>query len=74
LTPQVEVIDTSISAATREWLPKARVARNAGYAEAVYLLPYGGCLPLALVASTPEYEWLTLKHGKPSPPKPEPVG
>ncbi len=62
----------NLSKATREWLPKARTPDVAGYAEGIYCLPYG-ILPIALVASTPEYEWLTLKHGsatRPTDPKP----
>ena len=41
----------------REWLPRARLPREAGYSEG--LLRAGGShLPLAVIASTPEYEFL----------------
>jgi hypothetical protein len=40
-----------------EWLPRARLPREAGYAEG--LLRFGPAhLPLAIVASTPEHEFL----------------
>jgi conjugal transfer ATP-binding protein TraC len=40
-----------------EWLPKARLPGEAGYSEG--LLRFGVAhLPMAIVASTPEYEWL----------------
>lgn len=40
-----------------EWLPRARLPREAGYSEG--LLRFGsGHIPLAVVASTPEYEFL----------------
>ncbi len=43
--------------AETEWLPRARLPREAGYAEG--LLRLGPAhLPLALIASTPEYEFL----------------
>lgn len=41
-----------------EWLPKARLPRDAGYAESLWRIGELH-LPLALVASTPEYEFLT---------------
>ena len=66
---------TEVSTATRdffqltpaetEWLPRARLPAEAGYSEG--LLRFGpGHLPLAIVASTPEYEWLrdTLGAGE----------
>jgi len=45
--------------AAREWLPRARVPKDAGYAEGVWPMAYGGLLPVAVVASTPEYDWLS---------------
>ena len=40
-----------------DWLPRARLPKEAGYAEG--LLRYGPAhLPLAVIASTPEYEFL----------------
>ncbi len=43
--------------AEAEWLPKARLPREAGYSESLWRI--GDLhLPLALVASTPEYEFL----------------
>lgn len=57
----------SVSTATREffrltgaeadWLPRARLPREAGYAEGLLRLG-AGHLPLAIVASTPEYDFL----------------
>jgi hypothetical protein len=55
-----------LSPQVAEWLPKARTQSEAGYAEAVFPLPYGGYIPLAIVASTPEYEWLTSHRGGPA--------
>jgi hypothetical protein len=46
-----------LTAAEAEWLPRARLPREAGYSEG--LLRFGaGHLPLAIIASTPEFEWL----------------
>jgi hypothetical protein len=46
------------------WLPKARLPKEAGYSEA--LLRLGPAhLPLALIASTPEYEFLVAALGDP---------
>ena len=46
-----------------DWLPKARLPRESGYSEA--LLRFGPAhLPLALVASTPEFEFLTRALGR----------
>ena len=46
-----------LTPAESEWLPRARFRGKAGYAEA--LLRFGpGHLPIAIVASTPEFEWL----------------
>lgn len=47
-----------------DWLPRARLPRESGYAEG--LLVYFARpvrIPVAVVASTPEYEWLTERHG-----------
>ncbi len=47
-----------LTAAEADWLPRARLPREAGYAEG--LLRIGPShLPLALIASTPEYELLS---------------
>jgi hypothetical protein len=46
-----------------DWLPRARLPREAGYSEA--LLRFGPAhLPLALIASTPEYELLRGALGR----------
>ncbi|MCI4365366.1 MAG: DUF87 domain-containing protein [Thermoplasmata archaeon] len=42
------------------WLPKARLPRSAGYSESLWRVGELH-LPLAIVASTPEYEFLTRK-------------
>ncbi|MCI4330791.1 MAG: DUF87 domain-containing protein [Thermoplasmata archaeon] len=58
--------------AESEWLPRARLPREAGYSEG--LLRFGEAhLPIALVASTPEYEFLTRALGSPSPVPAAPV-
>ena len=47
-----------LTEAESEWLPKARLPREAGYSEG--LLRSGPAhLPIAIVATTPEYEFLT---------------
>jgi hypothetical protein len=68
---------TEVSAETRsffgltpaeaEWLPNARLPREAGYSESLWRIGELH-LPLAIVAATPEYEFLTsrLDGGKPS--------
>jgi len=50
-----------------EWLPKARLPRSAGYSESLWRVGELH-LPLAIVASTPEYEFLlrSLGSGRPS--------
>jgi Helicase HerA, central domain len=54
-----------LTAAEADWLPRARLPREAGYAEG--LLRHGPAhLPLALVASTPEYELLSATLGRPA--------
>ncbi|MGC2290057.1 MAG: DUF87 domain-containing protein [Thermoplasmata archaeon] len=60
-----------LTAAEAEWLPKTRLPGEAGYSEG--LLRFGaGHLPLAIVASTPEFEWLSsLLGGERSPSPPE---
>ncbi len=46
-----------LTEAEAEWLPRARLPAEAGYSEG--LLRFGPQhLPLAIVATTPEYEWL----------------
>ncbi|MCI4363141.1 MAG: DUF87 domain-containing protein [Thermoplasmata archaeon] len=48
----------ALSSAEAEWLARARLPREAGYSEG--LLRFGPAhLPIAVVASTPEYEWLS---------------
>lgn len=52
-----------LTALEAEWLPRARLPRESGYAEA--LLRFGPAhLPIALVASTPEFELLTSALGR----------
>ncbi len=47
-----------LTGAEADWLPRARLPKEAGYSEG--LLRFGSAhLPLAVVASTPEYELLT---------------
>ncbi len=49
-----------------EWLPRARLPREAGYSEG--LLRLGAShLPIALVASTPEFAFLSRVLGAPAP-------
>lgn len=51
-----------LTAAEAEWLPKARLPRSAGYSESLWRV--GDLhLPLAVVASTPEYELLARRLG-----------
>ena len=47
-----------LGAAEAEWLPKARLPREAGYSESLWRIGEWH-LPLAIVASTPEYEFLS---------------
>jgi hypothetical protein len=56
----------------REWLPRARVASEAGYAEALLVTKWAN-LPVAVVASTPEYEYLTATLGTWTPARAERV-
>ncbi|HEV2318062.1 MAG TPA: DUF87 domain-containing protein [Thermoplasmata archaeon] len=60
-----------LTAPEAEWLPRAKLPREAGYAEA--LLRFGAAhLPLAIVASTPEYRFLSEALGRAvAPPRPE---
>jgi hypothetical protein len=53
----------ALTAAEAEWLPKARLPREAGYSESLWRVGEYH-LPLALVASTPEYEFLTRTLGR----------
>jgi hypothetical protein len=53
----------SLGPAESEWLPKARLPREAGYSEALWRVGEWH-LPLALVASTPEFEFLTGTLGR----------
>ena len=47
----------ALGTAEAEWLPKARLPREAGYSESLWRIGEWH-LPLAVVASTPEYEFL----------------
>ena len=47
-----------LTGAEAEWIPKARLPRDAGYAESLWRIGELH-LPLAIVAATPEYEFLT---------------
>jgi hypothetical protein len=52
-----------LTPAEAEWLPKARLPREAGYSESLWRI--GALhLPLAVIASTPEYEFLTSTLGQ----------
>ncbi|MHB8352460.1 MAG: VirB4 family type IV secretion system protein [Thermoplasmata archaeon] len=62
-----------LTRAEAEWLPRARLPREAGYSEGI--LRWGiGHLPIAVVASTPEYEFLARNLALPPlrPPSPTP--
>jgi hypothetical protein len=63
-----------LTPAEAEWLPKARLPRDAGYSESLWRIGEYH-LPLALVAATPEYELLgsTLGRTGSDPPSPLPV-
>ncbi len=52
-----------LTAAEAEWLPKARLPREAGYSESLWRVGELH-LPLAIVASTPEFEFLTGTLGR----------
>ncbi|HTT15537.1 MAG TPA: DUF87 domain-containing protein [Thermoplasmata archaeon] len=56
-----------LTAAEAEWLPRARLPREAGYSESLWRVGEMH-LPLAVVASTPEYELLTGTLGRDPPP------
>jgi hypothetical protein len=52
-----------LTGAEAEWLPRARLPAEAGYAESLWRI--GALhLPLAIVASTPEYEFLSDALGR----------
>ncbi|MGA8710949.1 MAG: ATP-binding protein [Thermoplasmata archaeon] len=52
-----------LTGAEAEWLPRARLPRETGYSESLWR--FGELhLPLALVASTPEYEFLAATLGR----------
>jgi len=53
-----------LTGAEAEWLPKARLPREVGYAESLWRIGELH-LPLAIVASTPEHEFLTRVLGRP---------
>jgi hypothetical protein len=52
-----------LTTAEAEWLPKARLPRDAGYSESLWRVGEYH-LPLAVVASTPEYEFLEKTLGR----------
>ena len=54
-----------ITSAEAEWLPRARLPRETGYSESLWRVGELH-LPLAIVASTPEYEFLESKLGRSS--------
>jgi len=56
-----------LTSAEAEWLPKARLPRDSGYSESLWRIGELH-LPLAVIASTPEYEFLTTTLGQPPPP------
>ena len=51
-----------LTAAEAEWLPKARLPREAGYSESLWRIGELH-LPLAVIASTPEYQFLNEALG-----------
>jgi hypothetical protein len=53
-----------LTAAEGEWLPKARLPREAGYSESLWRIGELH-LPLAVIAATPEFEFLTSTLGHP---------
>jgi hypothetical protein len=53
-----------ITSAEAEWLPRARLPRETGYSESLWRVGELH-LPLAIIASTPEYEFLESKLGRP---------
>ncbi len=54
----------SLGTGEAEWLTRARLPREAGYSESLWRIGEAR-LPLAMVASTPEYEFLTTVLGGP---------
>ncbi|HTS33821.1 MAG TPA: DUF87 domain-containing protein [Thermoplasmata archaeon] len=61
-----------LTAAEADWLPKARLPRSAGYSESLWRVGELH-LPLAVVASTPEYQLLSGSLGTAPPPPAVPV-
>jgi hypothetical protein len=53
-----------LTGAEAEWLPRARLPRETGYSESLWRVGELH-LPLAIVASTPEYEFLEATLGRP---------
>jgi len=53
-----------LTGAEAEWLPRARLPRETGYSESLWRVGELH-LPLAIVASTPEYEFLGATLGRP---------
>jgi len=59
-----------LTGAEAEWLTKARLPRETGYSESLWRVGELH-LPLAIVASTPEYEFLESTIGRPRTPEGE---
>jgi uncharacterized protein DUF87 len=58
-----------LTPAEADWLSRTRLPAEAGYSEG--LLRFGaGHLPIAVVATTPEFDWLTSLLGGPTTPEP----
>jgi type IV secretory pathway VirB4 component len=53
-----------LTGAEADWLPRARLPRETGYSESLWRIGELH-LPLAIVASTPEYEFLEATLGRP---------
>lgn len=56
-----------LTGAEAEWLPRARLPRETGYSESLWRVGELH-LPLAVIASTPEYEFLEATLGRPRSP------
>jgi conjugal transfer ATP-binding protein TraC len=58
-----------LTSAETEWLPRTKLPAEAGYSEGLLRLG-AGHLPLAIVASTPEFDWLETLLGGGGTPEP----
>lgn len=56
-TPTADSGLLTLTKTEAEWLPRARLPKESGYAEGLLYLTWAR-LPVAIVASTPEYEYL----------------